>query len=274
MTATPPSLSIVVPAFNEARRIPSTLYALSKYFIGAPYPIELIVVDDGSRDSTLDVIREIAPSLDVPLRVIRYVPNRGKGFALKVGFSASQGDRVLFTDADLATPIEDVERLQEALDRGFDIAIGSRKRREAMIAVRQPWLRETLGKGFTLIVRTFIFDTTDATCGFKLYRGDVGRDLFARMRVFDWSFDAELLWIGRLCGARLVEVPVRWSDQAGTKVNLWRDVIRSLLGIARIRAYSALGRYATQMPLDLEIEKWAYGGSKLRHDRVPLESVR
>jgi dolichyl-phosphate beta-glucosyltransferase len=252
-----PALSVVVPAYNEAQRIPATLQAISDHFAAAPFPAEVLVVDDGSSDDTAAAVRALAPSLAVPLRLLRYAPNRGKGFALKVGFAASRGERVLFSDADLSTPIAEADRLLAEIERGFDVVIGSRKRAKAQIEVHQPWLRETLGKGFTLLVRMFVADVTDATCGFKAYRGDAGRDLFSRMRVFDWSFDAELLWIARQRGLRLSELPVRWSDQVGTKVDLRRDVIRSLVGIARIRGYAALGRYGAPLPLGVEVETWS-----------------
>lgn len=250
------SLSIVVPAYDEAMRIPATLRAISEHFAAAPFAVELIVVDDGSGDGTSDVVRETASSLAVPLRLLRYAGNRGKGFALKVGVLASRGDRVLFSDADLSTPIAEADRLLAALARGFALAIGTRKHADARVEVHQPWLRETLGKGFTLLVRLLIAPVTDATCGFKAYQGDVARDLFARMRIFDWSFDAELLLLARRRGLRLVEVPVRWRDQSGTKVDLRRDVVRSLLGMARIRSNDARGRYAEPLPLDVAIEAW------------------
>ena len=250
----PTLLTVIVPAFNEASRITATLHAISDHFARAPFPIELIVVDDGSRDDTATVVRDAAARLAVPLRLLRYAPNRGKGFALKVGFAASRGDRVLFSDADLSTPIEESDRFLAELDRGADAAIGSRKSARARIEVRQPWLRETLGKGFTWLVRLLAADVSDATCGFKAYRGDVGRDLYARMRVFDWSFDAEMLFVGRRRGLRVVEVPVRWRDQAGTKVDLRRDVVRSLQGLARIRLNALRGRYDAPLPIDAVVK--------------------
>lgn len=252
-----PALSIVVPAWNEAKRIETTLLAISRHFAARAAACELIVVDDGSHDETAAVVRALAPALALPLTVLRYAPNRGKGFALKVGFAATRGSRVLFSDADLSTPIEEADALLAALDAGADVAIGSRKQARARVEIRQPWFRETLGKGFTLLVRWLIADVTDATCGFKAYRGDAGRELYARMRVFDWSFDAEMLRIAALRGLRTTEVPVRWRDQAGTKVDLRRDVVRSLAGIARIRAHSAAGRYADPLPVDVAVERWS-----------------
>jgi dolichyl-phosphate beta-glucosyltransferase len=250
-------LTVIVPAFDEAARIPATLRAISDHFARAPFPVELIVVDDGSRDETPAIVRDAAAGLALPLRLLRYAPNRGKGFALKVGFAASRGDRVLFSDADLSTPIEEADRFLAELDRGADVAIGSRKEERARIEVHQPWLRETLGKGFTWLVRLLVADVSDATCGFKAYRGDAGRDLYARMRVFDWSFDAEMLFVGNRLGLRLVEVPVRWRDQAGTKVDLRRDVVRSLVGLLRIRWNAARGLYAKPAPAEVAVEVWS-----------------
>lgn len=253
MTA-PPQLSVVVPAFDEAARIASTLRAVSAHFAAAPFAVELIVVDDGSDDDTAGVVRATARELAIPVALLRYAENRGKGFALKVGFAASRGARVLFTDADLSTPIAEADRLLAALDAGADVAIGTRKTAGARVEVRQPWLRETLGKGFTLLVRWLVADVSDATCGFKAYRGGVGRDLFSRSRIFDWSFDAEILYLARLDRLRVVEVPVRWRDQVGTKVSLRRDVARSLLGLLRIRVHAALGHYREAAPVDLPVE--------------------
>jgi dolichyl-phosphate beta-glucosyltransferase len=265
----PTLLTVIVPAFNEAARIPATLRAISEHFARAPFPVELIVVDDGSRDETASVVREAAAQLALPLRLLRYAPNRGKGFALKVGFAASRGDRVLFSDADLSTPIEEADRFLAELDRGADVVIGSRKSARARIEVHQPWLRETLGKGFTWLVRLLVADVSDATCGFKAYRGDAGRDLYARMRVFDWSFDAEMLFVGGRLGLQLVEVPVRWRDQAGTKVDLRRDVLRSLAGLLRMRTNAWRGRYAKALPADVSVESWAVRAAPTGASGVP-----
>jgi dolichyl-phosphate beta-glucosyltransferase len=253
----PPRLTIVVPAYNEAQRIPDTLRAIARHFGPGGDGVELVVVDDGSRDDTAAVVRALAPGLGLPLRLLHYAPNAGKGFALKVGFAASRGERVLFTDADLSTPIEEADRLLAELDRGADVVIGSRRLAPERLEVRQPWLREQLGRGFTFLVRLLIAEVSDATCGFKAYRGAVGRDLFSRLRTFDWSFDAELLLLARRRGFRLAEVPVRWRDQAGSKVDLRRDVLRSLAGLVRIRARDALGLGADPLPLRIEPEVWS-----------------
>lgn len=244
MPASAPALTVIVPAFNEALRIASPLREIAEYLAARDYSAEIVVVDDGSSDDTAGVVRDVAGSIDVPLVLARYLPNRGKGGALKAGFALSRGLKVLFTDADLSTPIAESAALLEALDNGADVAIGSRKSPGARVLKHQPWYREQMGRVFTLLARLVIADVSDVTCGFKAYQGDAGRDVFARVRVFDWSFDAEVLWIAGELNLTVVEVPVRWEDRVGTKVNLLRDTLLSLAGLVRIRWNAARGRYA------------------------------
>ena len=232
-----------MPVYNEATRLSASLREMGAYLERLPYDCEIVIADDGSTDDTLAIAEEVAASQQVPVRLLRYDTNRGKGYALKVGFAAARGEQLVFTDCDLSTPLDEMEKFLTCLDAGNDFVIGSRKREGADITKHQPRLRESLGKVFTWIVRNTIADVTDVTCGFKAYERDVGKDLFARLRVYDWSFDAELLLIARHAGYRHIEVPVRWEDQAGTKVNLLRDIVMSLIGIVRIRVYHALGRY-------------------------------
>jgi len=256
-----PSLSVVVPAFQEASRIEATLRALAAYLATHHPQSEILVVDDGSRDETAARARSAAASLATSsasaprVRVLRYARNSGKGHALKIGFAASRGARVLFTDADLSTPIEEMEALLARLDAGADLAIGSRKRAGARVEVHQPWWRESMGRVFTALVRTFITEVSDATCGFKAFDGARGRELFALLRIDDWSFDAELLFLAARRGLRIDEVPVTWRDRPGTKVRVVRDAAMSLVGLARIRANALLGRYAKPRPSDARIEE-------------------
>jgi len=240
-----PSLSVVIPAYNEARRIGEPLASVHAYLRAQPYESEVIVIDDGSDDGTLDVVRDATSGWDVPVRAFRYAANAGKGYAIKFGVARARGDRILFTDADLSTPIEQTTEFMARLDAGADVVIGSRKTPWADIRVHQPWYRERLGMAYTWLVRRSIADVSDVTCGFKAFRAGAARDLFARIRLHDWSFDAELMLLVRLLGYRLDEVPVRWDDRAGTRVRLLRDVVRSLYGILRIRANAARGLYRT-----------------------------
>jgi len=252
-----PELSLVVPAFNEAQRIQATLRAMAEFLDSHFERSELIVVDDGSADLTAQVVRAVAAELPVSVRVIRYPENRGKGFALKAGFANARGERILFSDADLSTPIEEAIRLLAALDQS-PIAVGSRKMPGARVEVHQPWLREMMGKVFTWLVRVLVADVSDATCGFKAFRGDVGRDLFSRVRIDDWSFDAELLYLARFRGHRIQEIPVRWRHEAGTKVDLRRDVWRSLIGLASIRVNALRGIYRSPREIDARFEVWDF----------------
>lgn len=252
-------LSLVIPAYNESERIRDPLRRMSDYLSQQPYRSEMILVDDGSADETFDLAREIGTSLEVPLHLIRYAPNRGKGFALKVGFAASKGRRVLFTDADLATPIEEASRLLESLDQGYDIAVGTRH--WTRISVRQPWHREWMGKAYTWLVRLLVANVSDVTCGFKAFEGEIGREIFSRTRVYGWSIDAELLLLARKLECRIQEVPVQWHDVEGTKVRLVRDVVSSLADLARVRLNSISGAYRVRNPIDTRTHIWVAGAS-------------
>lgn len=228
-------LSLVIPCFNEALRLQSSLVEVGHYLAAQPYASEIVLVDDGSSDRSFEVACELAAELPVPITVARYAPNRGKGHALKVAFELTCGGRILFCDADLSTPIEETARFMAALDDGAALAIGSRRMPGAQVDVHQPWLRERMGKVFTALARRLAADVSDTTCGFKAFQGDVGRALFELMRIDDWSFDAELLLLARLAGHRIYEVPVRWHDEADTKVKLLRAALESLFGLLRIR---------------------------------------
>jgi dolichyl-phosphate beta-glucosyltransferase len=251
-----PSLTLVVPAFNESQRIREPLRTIFAYLEAQPYTSEVVVVDDGSTDDTFDVVRQASMESRIPLRAFRYDTNRGKGYAVKLGFELARGERILFSDADLSTPIDETNRLLERLESGFDLAIGSRKMEGAEILVHQKKTRESLGKAFTWIVRTFIAEVSDVTCGFKAFNRDAGKEIFRRVRVYDWSFDAEILLLADRLGYALSEVPVRWEDRAGTKVRLMRDVFGSLWGLLRIRSNSALGVYRSPNQAVLEGRTW------------------
>jgi dolichyl-phosphate beta-glucosyltransferase len=250
------ALSVVVPAYNEARRIVEPLRRIHDYLAAQPYSSEIVIVDDGSEDGTFEIVRSCAPGWKVPVRAFRYERNGGKGYALKVGFAQARGERILFTDADLSTPIEHTEDLIQVLDGGADVAIGSRRAPGAEIVLHQSWLRERLGTVFTLLVRRLIADVSDATCGFKAFRREAGKEIFGRVRIHDWSFDAEVLLIARQMGYRIEVVPVRWEDRAGTKVRLLRDVLGSIYGLLRIRLNLALGLYRKRATLSVETGSW------------------
>jgi dolichyl-phosphate beta-glucosyltransferase len=235
-----PFLSIVVPAYNEARRIRDTLEKLCHIQASKPYSVELIVVDDGSTDQTVQTVEEFPG-----IRLVRNDRNHGKGFTVRHGVLEATGKYVLFTDADLSTPIEEADKLLSALQRdGADVAIGSRALQRELIGVRQPWLRETGGRFFNLLVRGFTgLKLHDTQCGFKLFNRNSTRRAFEKLRIEGFGFDPELLFLIETGGGRIVEVPVRWNDNPATKVQFLRDAAEMVLDLIGIRWRSLTGTY-------------------------------
>ena len=236
----PPSLSVVIPAYNEAERLPPTLARVNAYLSGRGLDYEIVVVDDGSTDRTAE--RTLA--LREPrLVVLVHHPNRGKGYAVRRGLLSARGERRLVTDADLSTPIEDLVRLEAALDGGADVAIGSRAVAGANVEVRQPWYREAMGRLFNRLVRGLVLPGLyDTQCGFKLFTAAAAEAAFRPARLDGFSFDVEALYVARRRGLRIAEVPVTWRNDAASRVGLLRGGL-AFLDLLRIRAGGAAGRY-------------------------------
>ncbi len=234
MRSPDPLLSIVIPAFNEVDRLEPTLRRVIEYCRAEKPAWEILVVDDGSTDGTVALARRIG--LEAPeLRVIELGGNRGKGAAVRAGMRAAAGRRVLFSDADLATPIEELAKRERALDGGHDIAIASRAAPGADIRVRQHPLRELMGRSFNLMVRTVaVGGFRDTQCGFKLFTREAAHDLFARAAVDGFAFDVEVLWLAR-ARYRIAEVPVVWRHVEESKVSPGSDAARMFLDLLRIR---------------------------------------
>jgi glycosyltransferase involved in cell wall biosynthesis len=223
-------LSVVIPAYNEENRLGGTLTAITGYLAGRD--VEVLVVDDGSTDRTVAVAEGIgAPNV----RVIRLDKNRGKGAAVRAGILASTGERVLFSDADLATPIDELRKLEAKLDDGYAIAIGSRALDGADIRVRQSTPRELMGKTFNVLVRALVVGgIKDTQCGFKLFRGDLARELFAGCAIDGFAFDVDILLRARRAGHRIAEVPVVWRHVEQSKVSPARDAARMLWDVVHL----------------------------------------
>ena len=242
----PPPLTIVVPAYNEAARVGLSLEKIVDYLNQHFESAELIVVDDGSTDDTAGVAeRSVAKAKGVSARVIRYEENRGKGHAVRVGLLSAAADVVLFTDADLSTPITETPKLVDQIRSGaYDVTFGSRALDRSLIGVHQPWRREQGGRLFNLLVRAATgLPFWDTQCGFKAFRMSVCRPLIESAQIDRFGFDVELIYVAQLAGLRLSEIPVRWNNDAASKVSVVRDSFRMVDEVWRIRRAAARGEY-------------------------------
>jgi dolichyl-phosphate beta-glucosyltransferase len=222
---------------NEAERLPRSLERIAAHLGGRGGKWEIVVVDDGSRDRTAERAEAAGAT------VLRNEGNRGKGYAVRRGMLAARGERRLMTDADLSTPIEELERLGARMDEGYDVVIGSRALPGARIEVRQPWYRENMGRLFNLFVRALaVPGVTDTQCGFKLFTAAAARDVFAATRLDGFSFDVEALFLARRKGYRIAEVPVVWRNHAASRVSLLRGFL-AFPDLLRIRTNQWAGRY-------------------------------
>lgn len=241
------SLSIVVPAFNEESRLGDSIIAILGYIEERSLDAELIVVDDGSSDSTSKTANSaIGEFKQIESRVISYEQNRGKGFAVRTGLEAASGTIALFSDADLSTPISELPKLVDPIADGkYDVTFGSRAIDRSMIGERQPWRREQGGKVFNLVVRTLTgLPFWDTQCGFKAFHMEKFRPLLEVMKIDRFGFDVEFLYVANLRGLRMKEIPVHWDHCEGTKVSIFRDSIRMFTEIGEIRRNAKAGRYA------------------------------
>ena len=232
-------ISIVIPAYNEEKRLPSTLVKLREYLAQAPFDSsEILVVNDGSRDATATV------ACAAGVRVLENPGNRGKGFSVKHGMLEARGEWVLYTDADLSAPIGELERLWEAAQReGAQLAIGSRALKPSMVGVHQPRMRELAGRAFNLIMRMVTrLPFRDTQCGFKLFTASAAKEIFSRQQLDGFGFDVEVLFIARQLGYKAIEVPVHWDNVEGTKVSMVQGA-RAYLDLLKVRANGAQGLY-------------------------------
>ena len=219
------SISIVIPAYNEEKRLPQTLDRVVEYLSARQWTAEVLVVNDGSRDQTAALVESYARRHPM-VRLINNPGNRGKGFSVKNGMVNAQQDWVLFTDAYLSTPIEEVEKLLAAVNRDHaDGAIGSRALDRKLVSVHQSPFREYSGRFFNLVMRTLTgLPFADTQCGFKMLRREAAHEVYRRVQIFGFGFDAEALFIAKQLGYQVVEVPVRWANAEGSKVTLLNGV--------------------------------------------------
>ncbi|MBE7540850.1 MAG: glycosyltransferase family 2 protein [Bryobacteraceae bacterium] len=238
------SLSIIIPAYNEQQRLPATLVTVAAFLDTlAPAFAEVLVVNDGSRDQTAQVVRDFA-TRDPRVRLLENPGNRGKGYAVRHGMQKAQGDWILFSDADLSAPIDELNKLWAAVQsRKADGAIGSRALDRSLIGVRQSAFRETSGKFFNLVMRLITgLPYRDTQCGFKLFSRPAAAAVAARQRIEGFGFDVEILFIAKKHQFRILEVPVRWNNVEGTKVSLWNG-LQAFLDPLEVRRNDLRGLY-------------------------------
>ena len=242
MNSPAPELSIVIPAYNEQRRLPETLRRVRAYLEARRADAEVIVVDDGSRDATAALVE--ARRGEFPgLRLVSNGVNRGKGYSVRHGMREARGRIVLFTDADLSAPIEEADKLLAAM-RDHEVAIGSRRVDRSLIEVHQSPLRELAGIVYNFLVRAITgLRFVDTQCGFKAFLREPSRIIFEQQRIERFGFDPEVLFLARRHGLRAVEIPVRWAHDPQTRVNMVRDSLRMFGEVLSIRWNWMLGRY-------------------------------
>jgi dolichyl-phosphate beta-glucosyltransferase len=240
-----PTYSIVIPAYNESARLGATLEKVLGYVHNQGWDAEVIVVNDGSRDNTAEIVRTFAVK-DPCLRLVENPGNRGKGYSVRNGMLNAQGRIVLFSDADLSSPIEESVKLFAAIDDGADIAIGSRWLRAETQTQRQPLHRQLFGRIFNVLLRiTLGLQFKDTQCGFKAFKRAAVDTIFPLQKIERWGFDPEILFLARKFGFRTTEVPVLWGHSGGTRINPLVDGSRMVQDMLRIRWNDVAGKYST-----------------------------
>lgn len=235
-------ISIVIPVFNEEKRITKSLEMIFAFLKSFKEETELIIVDDGSFDSTAKIVNEFKKKNDI--KFIVQEKNSGKGAAIKTGVANASGSKILFTDVDLSVPIEFLESFNQAMTEDVDIVIGSREHPDSKIETPQHWLREFAGYSFTVLTNAILqVGVTDFTCGFKLFRREAARKIFSKQLIKRWSFDAETLFLAKKYQFEVKEMPVVWRHAEGSKVRFPQDLIDSFFGLLQIRINNLLGKY-------------------------------
>lgn len=238
-----PKYSIVIPAYNESRRIPEALVAVVAAIRAQGWSAEVVVVDDGSTDETVQVVLDFAAK-NPEVRLEKNPSNRGKGYSVRSGILAAQGEVVMFTDADLSAPIEEASRLFAAIEQGADIAIGSRWLDRSRQTHRQPLYRQLFGRCFNGVTRLIMgLHFADTQCGFKAFTRTAAQTVFQLQTIERWGFDPEILFIATKRGFKIAEVPVSWAHDERTRISYLRDGLQMLKEIAIVRWNAFLGRY-------------------------------
>lgn len=235
-------ISIIIPAYNEEKKIKKTLYKLVFYFNKNKFEYEIIIVDDGSTDKTIEIIKEFEKLLNICILVNKV--NKGKGYSVKKGILNAKYPLVLITDADLATPIEELTKFLKIIEQGFDIVIASRGLKESKLVVKQPFYRQIMGTTFPLLVRLLALrGFKDTQCGFKLFKTDLAKKIVNLQTIERFCFDVEILFIAKKMGCKIKEAPVVWISQQDSKVRIIKDTFNMLTDLFRIRLNNLSKKY-------------------------------
>jgi len=227
-------LSVIIPAYNEEKRIAKTLLAVEDYLKSQPYDYEILVVSDGSKDKTTEVVRGLEKEIS-NLKLIDNKENNGKGFVVKQGMLAAEGDIRLFMDADNSTAIDQVANLLPYFSQGFDVVIGSRRIKGAVIAIKQPWVRDFLGGIFRLLVRLIVpLGVKDSQAGFKAFSRKAAQVVFPKQTIFRWAFDVEILAIAKGVGFKIKEAPIVWKNDTQSHVK-FGGMVKMFFEVLQIR---------------------------------------
>jgi len=232
--------SIIIPAYNEEKRISKTVARILEFFEKKKVDFEIIVVNDGSKDKTSEAVKIFR---NKKIRLLEFSPNHGKGFAVKQGMLNAKGDIILFSDADLSTPIEEFDKLINYI-KDFDVIIGSRSIKGANVVKHQPFYRELMGKIFNKIVRLFtIRGIIDTQCGFKIFNQKAAKDVFSRTRITGFGFDVEALFLAKILKYKIKEVPVTWINDEQTKISPVKDSLKMFIEVLKVRINYWEGKY-------------------------------
>lgn len=234
-------LSLIIPAYNEEKIIKFTLKKTLNYFRDKKYTWEIIVVDDGSKDSTSLIARKL---LTKNVALLKIDKNKGKGRALHKGVLRANGKYILYMDSDLSVPLKNIDFFYKKLKKVGGVVIASRRLKESKIEVHQPRLRENMGRVFTFITRAAMgVKVSDFTCGFKGFERKAAKLIFSKSKINRWAYDAEIIFLAKKLGFRITELPVHWSNRKDTKVKLKHVVFETLRDLLKIRIYNLLGKY-------------------------------
>jgi len=235
--------SIIIPAYNESQRISASLERILAYIGEQQWGAEVIVVNDGSRDNTAEIVREFSKTHPM-VRLIENPGNRGKGYTVRNGMMQAHGDILLFTDADLSSPIEESRKLFAAIDRGADVTFGSRWLQAELQTERQPLYRQVFGRIFNLLLRIILgLKYKDTQCGFKAFTRKAAHQIFARQMIDRWGFDPEILFLAEKFGFKVAEVPVEWAHDNRSKINPVTDGAKMFMEMLRVRWADMTGKY-------------------------------